>query len=149
VDSLLAGGNVNRALIDMPAWQKTGPLAWAGFGRHADLSRRAMALYPLEAFSGVILSIAAVLSFRRDATSSRSASIPLYGAAALGVAGLLTTARAAPIMLSVRGLGESEPALQRALDGFQFWGNIRGAFQVLAFVANLWSLVVLSRADRA
>jgi len=35
------------------------------------------------------------------------------------------------------------------LDGFQFWGNVRGVFQVLAFVANLWSLVVLSRADRA
>jgi hypothetical protein len=36
--------------------------------------------------------------------------------------------------------------LQRALDGFVFWGNIRGALQVSAFFflfANLWALAAI------
>ena len=31
VDSILAGTNVNRSVVEMPAWQRTGPLAWAAF----------------------------------------------------------------------------------------------------------------------
>ncbi len=46
-------------------------------------------------------------------------------------------------MLGIRNLGEDTLALQQALNGFQFWGNIRGVFQVLAFIANLWSLLAI------
>jgi hypothetical protein len=47
-------------------------------------------------------------------------------------------------MLRVRTLGDDAAGLHQAMDGFQYWGNIRGLLQVLAFVANLWSLVELS-----
>ncbi len=143
VDSILAGGNVNRALIDMPAWQQTGPLGWAAFSRHADLGPTAMILYPLEAFVGAFLSLAAAISFRRDGSTPHAATAPIYAAPLLTLGGLLITTQAAPIMLSVRNLGDDATALQQALNGFQFWGNIRGVFQVLAFVANLWSLVAI------
>src|SRR5207253_572007 len=143
VDSFLAGANINRAIVEMPAWQRTGPQAWAAFSRHADLGPDGMIPYPLDAFSGALLSIAAVISFRRDRTAPRSASVPLYAAALMTIAGLLATIKAAPIMLSVRHLDDNTAALHQALDGFQFWGGIRGLFQVLAFVANLWSLVAL------
>jgi hypothetical protein len=53
VNGVLASGNINRALVDMPAWRQTGVLAWAAFSRHADLGRNAMILYPLEAFGGL------------------------------------------------------------------------------------------------
>jgi hypothetical protein len=135
--------NTNRGLVDMPSWQKTGPLGWANFSRHADLAMPAMALYPLWAFSGLFLSVGTLLSFRWDRTAPRSAATPLYLATLMAAAGLLTTIKAAPNMLRVRHLGDDEAALQRSLDGFQFWGNIRGLFQVLAFVANLWALVAL------
>jgi hypothetical protein len=149
VNSLHAGGNVNRALVEMRAWQQTGPLGWAAFSRHADLGPTAMVLYPLAALAGAILSIAAVLSFRHGRGVPRSAAVPLYSAALLAIGGLLATTQAAPIMLSVRHLGDDAPALQHALDGFQFWGNIRGVFQVLAFVANLWSVVALAHPTMA
>jgi hypothetical protein len=45
-------------------------------------------------------------------------------------------------VLSVRDLNAVD-AMQRALNAFQFWGNVRGIFQLLAFVANLWSTVVI------
>jgi len=136
---------VKRALVEMPAWQLTGPRAWASFSRHADLGPTAMILYPLSAFAGAILSGAVAFSFRQDRAHGRVAAVPIYGAALLTLGGLVVTTRAAPIILSVRRLDDDAPILQHALNGFQFWGNVRGAFQVLAFVANLWSLAALSR----
>jgi hypothetical protein len=35
---LLAGGNIDRSLVAMPAWQEVGATAWTEFSRHADLS---------------------------------------------------------------------------------------------------------------
>jgi hypothetical protein len=39
-------------------------------------------------------------------------------------------------------------AAQHAFDGCYFWSTIRGALQVLAFVANVWALAALSPANR-
>lgn len=141
--SFLESGIVNRGLVEMPAWQHTGPVAWAAFSMNADHAFPAIIVYPLEAFTGAILCIAAVISFRRDGSHPRAAAVPVYGAALMTIAGLLATTQAAPIMLSVRDLGTDAVALQQALNGFQFWGNIRGVFQFLAFVASLWALVSL------
>jgi len=121
----------------MPAWQQTGLIAWAAFSRDADLTFPALVIYPLEAFTGTVLSLATVVSFRRDGAQPHFAAIPVYGAALMTVGGLLATTQATPIMLSVPGLGEDAVTLQRALDGFQFWGNVRGVFQMLAFIANV------------
>ncbi len=143
VDSILAGTNVNRALVEMPAWQKTGPRGWAAFSRHADLGPTGMFLYPFAAFAGAILSLAAAVRFHLDGGEPRAAALPLQAAVLSTIAGLLTTIKAAPFMLGIRNLDDDATALQQALDGFQFWGNVRGVFQVLAFVANLWSLLAI------
>jgi hypothetical protein len=139
----LANGLMHRGVIEMTAWQQTGPLAWAAFSRHADLAFPALFIYPLEAFSGAILSIAVVISFRRDGSQPRSALVPVYGAALMTIGGLLATTQAAPIMMSVSHLGDNVAALQRALNGFQFWGDVRGTFQLLAFVASVWSMAAI------
>ena len=144
VNSILAGSSVNGMLVQRPAWQETGPLGWAAFSQHADLAA-GLVIYPMEAIAGTLLSIAVVVSFLRDRREPRSAALPIYGAALMTIMVLLVTAEAAPIMLSVPTLGNDAAALQQAMDGFQFWGNIRGAFHILAFVANLWSLVLIMR----
>lgn len=146
VSSILAGLNVNRLLVEMPAWQQVGPVAWAEFSKHADLSLTGTLLYALSAIAGALLSFASVVTFHRDrnrSITSRSAFIPLYAAALLTLGGLLLTIIAAPIMQSVPGLGKDTVSLQRALDDFEFWGGIRAIFQIGAFMANLWSLVAL------
>ncbi len=148
VDSILAGTNVNRALVEMPAWQKTGARGWAAFSRHADLGQTGMLLYPLSAFASAILSLAAAVRFHLHGGEPSAAALPLHAAVLATIAGLVTTIKAAPIMLGVRNLGDDTPALQQALDGFQFWGNIRGVLQVLAFVTNLWSLLAVLDARR-
>lgn len=99
-------------------------------------------MYPFEAFCGAILSIAAAISYRWSGGTPGSARLPVYSAVALTVGGLLTTVKAAPIMLSIRTM-QDPIALRAALDGFAFWGGVRGIFQVLAYVANMWSLIAV------
>jgi hypothetical protein len=147
ISGILAGGNVNGA-VDGPAWQHLGVLAWAEYSRYADLSLGARILFPTEAFGAMILSVAAVLSFRRDGKEPRSVAFPIYAAALCAIGGLLITIKAAPIMLSIGHLGSDTVALQRAQDGFGFWDRIRGVFQVLAYLANFWSLVALPKPAR-
>ena len=145
LNGILANGNINRALVDMPAWRQTGVLAWAEFSRHADLGRNARILYPLEAFGGMVLSVAAVMVYRPLKSLVPWAAFPIYSAAALTVGGLLATIQAAPQMLSVRHLGNDVPALQGAFDRFELWGGVRGVCQVFAYVADLWSLATLCK----
>lgn len=92
----------------------------------------------------MILSVAAVVLFVRKG-GPRSIGIPIYAAAIFTVGGLLLTLKAAPIMLSVRHLGDDPVSLRRALDGFEFWGGWRSVSQILGFVANLFSLAAIAR----
>ena len=141
----LAGGNVERALVHMPAWRTLGPRAWAAFSRRADLGN-GLWLYPLEAIAGAALAVGAAIAFQFDPLAARAAALPLYLGAALTLAGLLATTQAAPRMLSLRRLSDDDTAaLQRAFDGFHLWGNVRAVLQVLAFVANVWALAALAR----
>jgi hypothetical protein len=102
-------------------------------------------MYPLEGIGGTILSVVAALIFARSRRSrTRSGAIPIYAAALLGLGGMLATTQAAPTLLRTRHT--SDPvALQQALNRFTFWGGVRAVFQSLAFGANLWSLVAVSR----
>jgi hypothetical protein len=64
------------------------------------------------------------------------------------VSGLAFTAKAAPIMLGISHICDAV-ALKQAFDRFWYWGNLRGACQLLAFVAQSATLAVLWRSDTA
>ena len=140
---LLAGGNIDRGFVAMPAWEQVGSVAWGEFSRHADLGN-GLFLYPLEAFGATLLTLAAAISFYFDRLASPKAAVPLYSATLFCVAGLIFTIKAAPLMLSIRDINEPA-ALQIAFEGFRYWGNIRGMCQVLAFASQIWALAVLHR----
>jgi len=149
LDGLLAGETVDRFIIGRSAWKRLGVEAWARYSREADLTVRGALVYPPEAIGGSLFSIAAALSvLRRRRGRPKEAVVPLAAAAALSTAGLLVTAKAAPYMLRVGRLGDDAPALREAFDGFHRWSALRGACQVLAFGANLWSLAALRRSRR-
>jgi hypothetical protein len=144
LSGLLAGFNLDRSVVHNPAWHSLGAPAWAAYSLHADLSIRAAMLYPFLGIGVALLSVAALVSYLRERSESHSAAPPIYGGALFAVSGLLMTFLAAPNMLSVPHLVDDPAGLNRALDGFVFWGDIRGTFQVLAFVANLWSLALVN-----
>ena len=144
LNGMLASG-INRTLVDMPAWQRIGAPAWAEFSRWADMGTNGLILYPLEGIGGAVLSILAAIVFHLNRRSmTRSAAIPIYAAALFALGGMLATTQAAPILLNTRHTNDPA-ALQQALNGFEFWGGVRVVFQSLAFCANLWSLVAVSR----
>src|SRR5437667_10410461 len=145
-NGLLAGGDVDRWLVGMPAWQSVGVLGWAKYSRLADLGN-GFVLYPLLAIGGTLLSLAAAATFMRQAKHERFVAIPVYAAAALAVAGLLMTFKAA---LSLRHIGNEEVALlKHAFNGFKLWGGVRTVLQTLAFAANLWSLAAIAKHQSA
>jgi hypothetical protein len=142
-NGMLARG-INRAFVDMPAWQRVGAPAWAQFSRLADLGQYGLIMYPLEGIGGAVLSIVAASIFARSRRSrTDSGALPISAAALLAIGGMLATTQAAPTLLRTRHT--SDPAaLQQALNRFAFWGGVRAVFQSLAFGANLWSLVAVS-----
>ena len=143
-NGMLASG-INRTLVDMPAWRRVGAPAWAEFSRWADLGQYGLVMYPLEGIGGAVLSILAAIIFaRRRRSRRRSGALPIYAAALLALLGMLATTQAAPTLLRTRHT--SDPvALQQALNRFTYWGGVRAVFQSLAFGANLWSLMAVSR----
>jgi hypothetical protein len=143
LSGLLAGFNLDRGLVHNAAWHRLGASAWAAYSLNADLSIRAALLYPFLGIGVALLSVAAMLSYRREPFEPGLAALPIYGGALLAVSGLLMTFLAGPHMLSVPRLINDPAGLQRALDGFVFWGDIRGALQALAFVANLGAFAIL------
>jgi hypothetical protein len=89
VSGLLAGGNVDRAFVAMPAWQQVGATAWAEFSRHADLGN-GLILYPIEAIGGALLTIAAAIMIHFDRFAPRAAAVLIYAAALFAAGGLDT-----------------------------------------------------------
>jgi hypothetical protein len=142
VSGLLAGGVVDRVLVGGPAWSELGANAWVEFSRRADLGT-GLVVYPIEGIGATLIIFAVVLSSYFDRNTGRAVTIPLYCALAFSVMGLLLTAKAAPIMLSL-GAPQSAVAERRAFDEFFVWGlYLRGAADILAFAAVIWALASL------
>ena len=124
LSGLLAGGNVDRAIVAMPAWEKVGASAWAAFSRHADLGN-GLVLYPLEAIGAFLLILLAAVSLYLDRMARARIMLPLCTALALAAAGLLCTLKAAPIMLSVGHL-DDPASLRTSLRGLPPVGRHSG-----------------------
>jgi hypothetical protein len=134
-------------VVGGPAWHTLGAEAWAQFSLRADLGTGLIA-YPVEAVgAALLLLIAAIVSSRFDHGGRRTVTAPLIAALALSALGLLFTAKAAPIMLSL-GAAQPPAAVQPAFEDFFLWGiYLRGVVDVLAFVATVWALAAMCRSS--
>ena len=139
--------NLNRTLVEMPAWKHLGAQAWATFSRLADLGNGAI-LYPLAGIGSLVLVLAAAVVFRLGPRRPWSVAIPVYGAALLTICIILTTTQAAPIMQSLRRIGNDPRALQRAFEGFYRWDSIRAVIGMVEGFMEIWALVALSSLAR-
>lgn len=90
---LLAGVNADRLVVQMPAWRRLGPSAWAAYSRRADLGNAAW-LYPPLAFGAAVLNLVAAVRF------------PSSAAATSAVCAALACAVAARASVPIRCLGD-------------------------------------------
>lgn len=136
---LLAGGNVNRYIVEVPAWRHVSIVSWAAYSSHADLGN-GLFLYPFEAIGSFLLLIAALIIVLIRKTTFKYISLPMLLATGFSALGLIFTIFAAPVMLSVPALGNNEILLQQAFNKFHFWGMFRAIAQLLSFFACIWVL---------
>jgi hypothetical protein len=134
--------NLNRTLVEMPAWRHLGAEAWAAFSRRADLGNGHV-MYPLVGIGGTVLILAAAIAFRLSPRRPLSVAIPVYAAALMAICVMLTTTQAAPVMLSLGRIGDDPAALQQAFEGFYRWDSIRAVFGALEGCAEILALVAL------
>jgi hypothetical protein len=146
VASFLLGSvavDLNRTLVEMPAWRHLGPEAWAAFSRLADLGNGRI-LYPIAGIGGTLLTLAAAVAFRFSPRRPLWAAVPVYGAALMDICVMLLTTQAAPVMLSLQHGGTNPVLLQKAFDGFYRWDSIRAVVGTLGDFAAIWSLVAVT-----
>ena len=144
VNGMLSGGNVDRALVAMPAWRHVGPEAWAEFSRYADLGNGSF-LYPAMAIGTTVALVAAAILILNTGSSARTAKLAVLLTSLLMIAALPFSLKAAPFMLAIRHIHNvNASAIEQAFAGFEFWGRLQGIFHVASFCANLWAIVALS-----
>jgi hypothetical protein len=130
----LAGGDVYRYVIEVPAWRRLNILDWAEYSRYADL-RNGIFLFPIEALGGFIPLLAASIMTYINKEIYRKISLSIYTATFFSLAGLILTAFAAPIMLSLWTSNTDPVAVQSIFDRFHLFGIWRTIVQAMAFFA--------------
>lgn len=139
VGGLLAGGDLYRYLIEVPAWRNLEISNWQIYSRHADLGN-GLILFPAEALgNSLILIIASLICLKnRDLNP---VELPIHASTIFAVAGLIFTAFAAPVMLHLSKINGDSTRLKNAFNTFHFWGSLRAVAQILSFI---FSVVALS-----
>lgn len=140
---LLAGASFDVALVKLPTRHRIGSVAYANFARGNDLGN-GLVVYPAAGIVAVLLVLATTIA-TYFTKSSPAVMVPLLLACAGSVAHSICTAKAAPIMLSLRRTSDEEAILKAKLDGFAFWHGLRATLQISTFVVLLWALVEASR----
>jgi hypothetical protein len=131
-----------------PAWRELGVQAWADYSRHADL-HNGLVVYSVGGILCWVVVFAAALACRFDRSAPRQARPPLYLAALAALGAIVTTIVAAPTMMHVGQLTDTDTdtaALHNAFETFTLWGvYVRGACFAVIFVCSVWALVTYFR----
>jgi hypothetical protein len=143
VNGLLAGASFDVATVKLPTRKRIGAVAYANFARGNDLGN-GLVIYPAAGILSALLVLGTTIASYL-AGASPTVMVPLVFACAGTVVHSACTAKAAPIMLSLRGTPDDEAAIAAKLDRFAFWHGLRTVFQISTFVVLLWALVEASR----
>ncbi len=139
VTGLLAGASLDKAIVQLPARHHMEITGFAAFSRANDLGN-GLVFYPVLGVSAALLTILAAISAMIQ-RRPLALTWPLYVAVLLAVLHSITTARAAPKMLSLRQLPIDEATLVRTLDDFAAWHNLRAVLQFLNFLILVWAII--------
>ena len=141
VNGLLAGLNVDTALVKLPARRRIGVVAYATFARGNDLGN-GLIVYPLLGIGAVLLTVlTTALVFVEH--FPKEVLLLLSLASLLSILHTFATTRAAPVMLSIKDTPDDEVLLKAKLDRFSHWHTVRATFQVVAFFVLVWALAIV------
>jgi hypothetical protein len=136
LSGLLAGGNIDRYLVQVPAWRHLDILNWREYSSHADLGN-GLFVYPIEAIGGFLLLVASTIT--AFTSGLKQVVWPVCVATIFSTIGLIFTIFAAPIMLSLRTSGDDPVILRQLFDRFHYWGLLRAIAQLITFGSCIWA----------
>ena len=139
ISGFLAGGNIDRYIVQVPAFGHIGILCWAQYSLHADLGN-GIFLYPFETVVSFLLLVVALVIILSNRALLKPALLPIVFASVFAFFGLFFTAFAAPVMLGIGNISNDPVLLHKAFDRFHFWGMARAISQVLSFCACVFGM---------
>jgi hypothetical protein len=142
-NGLIAGASFDVATVKLPTRRRIGSVAYANFARGNDLGN-GLIVYPAAGIVAALLVFGATIT-TYFTNASATAMVPLLLACVGTVAHSACTAKAAPIMLSLRLAPDDEAVLTAKLDRFAFWHACRAVLQFATFTVLLWALVEFTR----
>jgi hypothetical protein len=142
-NGLIAGASFDVAAVKLPTRRRIGSVAYANFARANDLGN-GLIVYPASGILAALLVFAATIA-TYFTNASATVMVPLLLACVGTVAHSACTAKAAPIMLSLRRAPDDQAVLTAKLDKFAFWHACRAVLQIATFMVLLWALVEFIR----
>jgi hypothetical protein len=140
-NGLLAGASLDQSIEQLPARHRIGARAYSAFSRASHRANGRFWLVPL-GIGGPLLTIGAAVTAAR---SKRGRASHLSGfAAALAVAHMLSTVKAASVNLTQWRPGVDDAALAGILQCFEKWQALRAGLQFLTFAVSAWAMAVES-----
>jgi len=143
LNGVLAGGSVEKSLVELPARKRMDILAFVQFSRAADLGR-GIFYFPVIGITAPVATIAAATKVVFDVGLPAFAVGLSFAAAIFSAGHLFATSRAAPRMLSLRNENVSQEEAEATYRIFERWQAARAILQLAAFLATLAVLVVLT-----
>lgn len=140
---IIAGTSTDVAFVKLPTRRRIGTVAYAQFARGNDLGN-GLVVYPLLGITAFISTFGTTVLALFFILMS-VAMLPLYLACFFTVAHTLTTAKAAPLMLSLRNVKDEESLLKQKLDRFAFWHALRTVFQIVTFICWIFALILINK----
>jgi hypothetical protein len=145
---LLAGVTANRALVEMPAWERLGVLPWANFLR-AENHGVGTFFYAVIGLITLLFTIGAAIAFYFDREPQGSGRIPIYTAAALATAyAIITRAILVPANFRIGAVGDNAGELQRIFQKIALWWGVNDALHVITFGLSVWALIEILSSQR-
>jgi hypothetical protein len=140
-EGLRAGAGTFRALLDLPARARIGPLAFAELCRATDLSTTGVVFYAVFGVGGALVTGAAWLIAVRG-RAPRLIRRLLATSALASILVLALTTQAAPLMWRVGSAPPDAELIGTLLDRFTTWTLLRVACVDVSFAAVLGALTV-------
>jgi hypothetical protein len=136
-NGLLAGTSFDTSLVKLPARRKIGNVAYAAFARGNDLGRGVIVYSTLAITAGLFVISSTIVALLQHITGDLL--LLLIAASITTIIHFVGTAKAAPVMLSIKNTPDDEAILKSKFDKFERWHDFRACFQIITFLVLLYA----------
>lgn len=138
-NGLLAGISFDTSLVKLPARRRIGNITYAVFARGNDLGNGVIVYSVLAIIAGLLVFAAAIIATLEKANGNLL--LTLIVASITTIIHFIGTAKAVPVMLSIKNTADDEDILKDKFDRFERWHGFRACFQLITFIIVLCSLL--------